>query len=180
MTARTTAFALCFATLVLAAAPTPAAAQVHRWVDERGVVQYGDRPPTSGATVVRTPAAAPAPAAAPTTPTTTTSAPAKPAGAPKDTSTSPRAAPAKPSITERLLAQQRVDGATALGAQSAGMQQLIANCKANRGVDCDTPQGMSKLQRENTAITSEEQARIAGLGARRATCARAGGGLGCP
>lgn len=33
--------------------PLPAMAQVHRWVDERGVVQYGDRPPAAGATTLR-------------------------------------------------------------------------------------------------------------------------------
>jgi len=61
----------------LASFAPPAAAQVHRWVDERGVVQYGDRPP-GGATRLRiraematapdvvpgTPAAAPVAAAA--------------------------------------------------------------------------------------------------------------------
>ncbi|MBL8287559.1 MAG: hypothetical protein JNL85_06235, partial [Rubrivivax sp.] len=49
----------------------------------------------------------------------------------------------------------------------------------NRGVDCDTPQGVRNLQRENTPITPEEQARIGGLRARRATCARAPAALGC-
>ncbi len=184
MTARHTAFtrplAMWVALVLAALASVSAAAQVHRWVDERGVVQYGDRPPASGATTLRTPAAAPppAPAFAPNLPVS--AAPIKPASPPKEGAAAPaRAAPAKPAITERLLAQQRADNVAALSAQSPGMHQLIANCKANRGVDCDTPQGMRNLQRESTPITSEEQSRIAGLRARRANCARTPSSLGC-
>ena len=177
MTARHQMLPVFFATFVAfvlaAVIAAPAAAQVHRWVDERGVVQYGDRPPAGGATTLRTPVAPPPPAA----PAAPTAVPAKPAGPAKNATSTPRAAPAKPALTERLLAQQRADNAAALSANSPGLQQLIANCKANRGVDCDTPQGMRNLQRENTPITSEEQARIAGMRARRANCPR--GALGC-
>jgi hypothetical protein len=34
--------------LILVGAATPAFAQVFKWVDERGVVHYGERPPQSG------------------------------------------------------------------------------------------------------------------------------------
>jgi len=34
--------------LVLAAAIAPASAQVYKWVDERGVTHYGERPPQGG------------------------------------------------------------------------------------------------------------------------------------
>ena len=43
--------------VVMACAASPALAQVNKWVDEKGRVQYGDQPPT-GKTVVK-PASAP-------------------------------------------------------------------------------------------------------------------------
>ncbi|MBL8345248.1 MAG: DUF4124 domain-containing protein [Rubrivivax sp.] len=174
MTAR---LALCAA--LVAAAALPAAAQVHRWVDEQGRVHYGDRPMSASGTTLRIRAeSATAPVAVPAVPAATAQRPAP----------APVAAPAKPtpgsstSTVDRMLARQRAADAasqTAPTAQTPGMAALIAQCKANRGVDCDTPQGMRNLQRENTPITREEQARIAGLRARRASCSRAQGSLGC-
>ncbi len=169
--------ALCAALVVCAV--VPATAQVHRWVDEQGRVHYGDRPMSAGGTTLRIRAeSATAPVAVP------------PAPAPAATAQrlAPAAAPAKPtpgsstSTVDRMLARQRAAdaaGQTAPTAQTPGMAALIAQCKANRGVDCDTPQGMRSLQRENTPITREEQVRIAGLRARRASCSRAQGSLGC-
>jgi len=172
MTAR---LALCAALFAVSA--LPAAAQVHRWVDEQGRVHYGDRPMSTSGTTLRIRAeSATAPVAVPAVPTATAQRPA------------PAAAPAKPtpgsstSTIDRMLARQRAADAasqTAPTAQTPGMAALIAQCKANRGVDCDTPQGMRNLQRENTPITREEQARIASLRARRTSCSRAQGPLGC-
>jgi hypothetical protein len=90
--------------------------------------------------------------------------------------------PARTSYVDQQLAaaSRPRDAAAPPDPNSPGMKQLIVQCKANRGVDCDTPQGQRNLQRENTPITAQEQARIAGLRAQRASCARAGGGLGCP
>jgi len=59
------------------------------------------------------------------------------------------------------------------------MAQLIAECRANLGVDCETAQGMRRMQQENSAPTREEQARIAGLRACKAACARTPQSLGC-
>lgn len=156
---------------------TVATAQVHRWVDERGAVQYGDRPPSAGAKSLRVPVAPPPP------PT--------PAAAPSDKSSSAdkappskTSAPAQSSLIERKLAEQAQHMRTAAAGaaptvDSPGMRALIEQCKANRGVGCDTPHGMRELQKQNTEITAEQQASNAGLRARRATCARAGGGAGC-
>jgi hypothetical protein len=82
MNVRLVALGVCLAATVVSAQ-----AQVHRWVGERGVVQYGDRPPASGATVLRVRAeSATAPVsrtAAPDAPAAAASArrPAGPAGA---------------------------------------------------------------------------------------------------
>jgi hypothetical protein len=113
--------------------------------------------------------------------------PGKPAAGGAGTSGSRSAQPT--GTIDRMLADQRAAqparrnaaGTQTAGpdAKSPGMQQLIAQCKANRGVDCDTPQGMRQLQRENTPISAEEQSRIAGMRARKAACANARGALGC-
>lgn len=179
MTAR---LALCAA--LAACAALPATAQVHRWVDEQGRVHYGDRPMGGSGTTLRIRAeSATAPSAPPA---------AAPTGQPSPMSARQAPAPAKPAaatsppVIDRMLAQQQQQQrAVSIGpkpaptAQSPGMAALIAQCKANRGVDCDTPQGMRTLQQENTPITREEQSRIAGLRARRASCARVPGTLGC-
>ena len=97
--------------LLAGAAPQPAAAQVHRWVDERGVVQYGDRPPAAGATTLRVPAGpqsayvrtSPAAAATPAAAN-----PDKPRTAAAGTASRPTApAPnSKPSAAERMPAER--------------------------------------------------------------------------
>lgn len=175
MPARTFALALA-AAFVMA---LPAAAQVHRWVDAQGRVHYGDRPLGETGTTLRIRAeSATAPVGVPGASAATNARAASPAArtAPA-TSTTP--AP-KPSTVDRLIAQQRTAGTAAPPTpQSPGMAQLIAECKANRGVDCETPQGMRRMQQENTAPTREEQARIAGLRARKAACAGARHALGC-
>lgn len=166
MSASTAAWVLVVSSLAL-----PAMAQVHRWVDEQGRVHYGDRPLGATGTTLRIRAeSATAPQAAPAATPRATVAPlgAKP----------PAGSPATSDI-DRELAHRRAAPPGAPAAQSPGMAALVAQCKANRGVDCDTPQGMRTLQRENTPPTREEQARIAGLRARRANCARAPGALGC-
>ncbi len=180
MTAR---LALCAALVAIAA--LPAAAQVHRWVDEQGRVHYGDRPMGGSGTTLRIRAeSATAPLATPAGGQPAPAAPAPVAGqrpVPQAAATKPRAGSSTSTI-DRMLAQQQASATgvpVAPTAQTPGMAALIAQCKANRGVDCDTPQGLRSLQRENTPITREEQARIAGLRARRATCAQARGGLGC-
>jgi hypothetical protein len=178
MTARTIALTLATAAAAaLAALAPPAAAQVHRWVDAQGRVHYGDRPlGESGTTLRIRPEAATPPAAG-----------SAGAGAAQRPAPPPRAAPLgapapapKPATVDRLITQQRAAGPAAPPtARSPGMAQLIAECKANRGVDCETPQGMRRMQQENTPPTSEEQARIAGLRARKAACAGVRHALGC-
>ncbi|MBI5720476.1 MAG: DUF4124 domain-containing protein [Burkholderiales bacterium] len=173
-----TRLALCAALLAAAAAP-PVTAQVHRWVDEQGQVHYGDRPMSTTASRLRIRAeSATAPAAAPAAPA---AAAHRPAQAVAEAAAKP-AAGSSTSTIDRMLARQRAAAAApqaAPTAQSPGMAASIAQCKAHRGVDCETPQGLRNLQRENTPITREEQARIAGVRARRAACARAQGSLGC-
>jgi hypothetical protein len=164
--------ALCAA--LVAAAALPAVAGVHRWVDEQGQVHYGDRPMSASASTLRIRAeSATAPATAPAAPAAAAAKP--PAGSSPSTAdrTPPRQRPTAPAPQAAPAAQ------TTPSAQAPGMASLIAQCKANRGVDCETPQGMRNLQRENTPITREEQSRIAGLRARRASCSRAPGSLGC-
>jgi hypothetical protein len=162
----------------------PAAAQVHRWVDERGVVQYGDRPPAGGAVTLRLNTAQPS-----TTPGAAHAPPPATAGATPPASPASRTRPPQPreaapaGTIDRLLARQQPAGRAGINdvtdPRSPGMQQPVAQCKANRGVDCDTPQGMRRMQQENTPPTREEQARIAGLRARRLACARTPHSLGC-
>jgi hypothetical protein len=54
---------------VLAVAAAPALAQVYKWVDERGVTHYGERPPRgSKATEVQNKLASPPPSRAPASP----------------------------------------------------------------------------------------------------------------
>lgn len=173
--------AACVLTLALLA--LPAVAQVHRWVDEQGRVHYGDRPLGAQGTTLRIRAES---ATAPTDRAATPArAPVAGTGAPAggaQGSMKPASAARPSSTVDRMITQQRLAAAPTAGAptaQTPGMAALIAQCKANRGVDCDTPQGMRNLQRENTPITREEQARIAGLRARRATCARVPGSQGC-
>lgn len=172
MTARQ---ALCAALVAVAA--LPAAAQVHRWLDEQGRVHYGDRPMSASGTTLRIRAeSATAPVAVPAVPAASAQRPAPVAAAAKPTAGS------STSTVDRMLARQRAADAvsqTAPTAQTPGMAALIAQCQANRGVDCDTPQGMRNLQRENAPITREQQSRIAGLRARRAACSRAPGSPGC-
>jgi len=55
--------------LILAAAAAPAFAQVFKWVDERGITHYGERPPQGAkATEVQDKLASPPPGRAPVTP----------------------------------------------------------------------------------------------------------------
>lgn len=55
--------------LILAAAAAPAFAQVFKWVDERGVTHYGERPPSGAkATEVQDKLASPPPSRAPASP----------------------------------------------------------------------------------------------------------------
>ena len=51
--------------LTVCCAAMPAAAQVNKWVDEKGLVQYGDKPPVGKGHVQKPPVNAPAPAKAP-------------------------------------------------------------------------------------------------------------------
>ncbi len=51
--------------LTVCCAAMPAAAQVNKWVDEKGRVQYGDKPPVGKGQVQKPPVNAPAPAKAP-------------------------------------------------------------------------------------------------------------------
>lgn len=91
--------ALCAA--LVAATVLPAAAGVHRWVDEQGQVHYGDRPMSTTASTLRiraesatAPGTAPAPAAAAARP------PAAPPAATVDrTPTRQRSAAAAPQVT---------------------------------------------------------------------------------
>ena len=173
MPARTAALALVLCSLAAAAAPASAQV-VHRWVDERGVVQYGDRPlGTTGTTLRIRAESATAPSAAGTS-IVQAPRPAKP----------PPAAPKTSTIDSAIAAQRTLNArpgtaAAAPNANTPGMAALVAECKAHRGVDCETPQGMRRLQQENTPLSREEQARIAGVRARRAACARTPGTLGC-
>lgn len=160
--------------LLLLAFSSLGQAQVQRWVDEKGVVHYGDRPPA---------AANPRAVQLHVTPAAPAASVAKPAAAPAArtpregrSDSAPRPAAAAPGTIDRMLARNATAGQADHNV-AANRQSLIAQCKANRGVDCDTPQGIRALEQANTPITREEQGRIARMRAHRATCVR--GALGC-
>ncbi|MDQ7989641.1 MAG: DUF4124 domain-containing protein [Candidatus Dactylopiibacterium sp.] len=109
--------------LALLGSSLPALAQVYKWVDADGSVQYGDKPPkgvkaqpiSGGVTVMPAFQAPPAPVAPPAAPATI---PAPPV-------------PAAPPAPAAISAPAAVD------ARAAERARLIEQCLASRGSQCE-------------------------------------------
>ncbi len=188
---------------VLSFAPL-AGGQTYKWVDEKGVTHYGDKPPAQKpSTAVTAPAspAAPAPAVGSGTPprafsecasqacekvfrvdpTCRTSLCQEAMTLPDDCHTitcqgkraelDKRIAQLEQSKKDSAArAEQRRSPTPATTQRHSGEAALRARayerCKANRGVDCDTPRGLAPWVREERPITPEQQR--AAAAARRA------------
>lgn len=127
---------LLFALCACASFATAARAEVYKWIDDAGKVQYGDAPPKSakakvvsgGVTVVPATVIPPTPAVAP----------AKPDSASRDDSTRTSAANRTPNANttpSATPASATPDPATA--AREEARQKAIERCKSGRGVDCE-------------------------------------------
>lgn len=65
------------------------------------------------------------------------------------------------------------------GAKETVRERAIKRCKENRGVDCDSREGLREWLREERAITDEERRAAAGARRQREQCAKTKGGTGC-
>jgi hypothetical protein len=104
------------------AAALPASAQVYRWVDERGVINYAAKPPGDGRAVVRLDLQESRVSVIPTAPRPSRSA------LPPTTALSP-VTPGFPSAIDQ----------TTVGALQSRYPDWRARCIAERRVDCDNP-----------------------------------------
>jgi hypothetical protein len=57
-------------------------------------------------------------------------------------------------------------------AQDAALERAVKRCNENRGVDCDSRQGLREWLREERAITEEERRAAAGARRQREQCAK--------
>ncbi|MBL8447112.1 MAG: DUF4124 domain-containing protein [Zoogloeaceae bacterium] len=113
-----------FVVLATVLANSPATAEVFKWVDEKGVVNYGSAPPpgrsakplssNSGVSVV------PAPPPTPTEP-----------------SAPPSAVDRRIETLEKALADEKAAREQREDRQAARRRAAIAECEANHGVDCE-------------------------------------------
>ena len=121
---------------VCAAAPVPA--QINKWVDENGRVHYGDRPPANKpSTTVQIQKSPPA----------TVQNEASSVAPGKPSAEQPKAGAAGDSPIDRMKAEQ---------AQKQ-RERLIAECKNNRGINCDSPEAVKQMLRDDTPQTAEQQ-----------------------
>lgn len=109
----------------------PASAQMYKWVDSNGKVQYSDKPPPSNVKVQKLREAAPAPASAPTTSKADSAAQkdAAKTGTPKD---SANAAPRTPAEQEQAFRKRQIDAAKAQedeAKKQAEARDKAENCK---------------------------------------------------
>ena len=65
------------------------------------------------------------------------------------------------------------------GAQDVARAEAVKRCKENRGISCDTKEGLSEWQRQERPITPEEQQAAAGARRHRETCAKNSKAAGC-
>jgi hypothetical protein len=141
-------------------ASSVAIGQVYKWVDENGKVHYGDQPsgqqPTRKIAVPK--ASAPA-------------AEAVHRRAQTDCNSSDCGKAIANEVRTNPLASGRRSGlpraTPTTGVASDSAQKAKADCKANRGVDCDNPAVVSQWARQNTPATQQEIDRAVGERNRR-------------
>lgn len=119
--------ALAAGLLALLLAP-PAGAEVYKWIDDKGVVNYSSTPPPPGRAAKELPQNAPGVSVIP--------APPAPPPAPAKSATDQRV-----DELERALATERAAREAARSAQDeraeARRRAAVAYCEENRGVDCE-------------------------------------------
>lgn len=116
--------ALLSSLLALLAAPG-VRAEVYKWVDEKGVVNYGTTPPP-GKSAKQLPAGAPGVTVVPGEPVP------PPAPAPAKSASDERV-----ERLERALAAEKAQRESKEQREDDKRRAAIAQCEANRGVDCD-------------------------------------------
>ena len=145
--------------LILAAAAASAYAQVFKWVDDRGVTHYGERPPQGAkASEVQDKLASPPPARAPARPAPkdqapgSPSPPATPPGAPSPAS--PGAAPAPAAKAPPTPEEQRAE---ARKLQCAQERAALARLRGNTTSYSMDSKGERVTVDNSEAITQQEK-----------------------
>jgi hypothetical protein len=143
-----------------------AVAQVYKWIDERGVTHYGDTPPAHRST---TQIAVPKEPQVSGRKPATAQARCSSADCPKSDRSNEQSNP--PARAEQRIGVTRIDRPTT--AQLSPIERAIADCKANRGADCNKPAEIERWVRQSTPLTPEELAAAQReAGARAAAAAR--------
>lgn len=109
--------------LPLVAATLPVHAEIYKWVDEKGVVNYGATPPP-GRSAKQLPADAPGVTVVP-------GSPAPPPAAPKS------ATDERVERLEKAVEAEKASRADQERREDEKRKAAIAQCEANRGVDCE-------------------------------------------
>src|SRR6185436_16850688 len=117
---------------VLALLPLLASAQMYRWTDEKGVVNYSNTPPPKGTPAVKVPEAGPTLPLYP-------SPPFDPVAAPRP-SEREDALRDRVDALERELDSQRRDRVAAAEADADRRRRAKEECERQRRVDCDRPE----------------------------------------
>jgi hypothetical protein len=153
-------FSILLAAAALAAEAAPALAQVFKWVDERGITHYGERPPQGvKAKEVQDKLASPPPFRASASPAPKNDVPASrsapqaapPGAAPRTVAPAPAAAPApKPPTPEEQQAAAR-------RAQCANERTALARLKAGTTSYAINEKGERTTVDNSAAITEQEK-----------------------
>ena len=130
MPRRSTALAPSTGALILVALfAAPAGAEIYKWVDEKGVVNYSESPPPKGRARVITPEGPPVSVYTPP-------APREPAAAERELKN-------RVSDLEQTLARERQAQDYAAGLEAEREAQWLERCRQDRRVDCgDDPWGV--------------------------------------
>ena len=140
-------------------ASSVAIGQVYKWVDENGKVHYGDRPseqqPTTRIAAPKASASAGEPAHR------RAQADCNSSDCGKAITNQVRTNP----LASGQRSRPRATPTTGIASDSA--QKAKADCKANRGVDCDNPAVVSQWARQNTPATQQDIDRAVGERNRR-------------
>jgi hypothetical protein len=180
------------AIVLLGSAPL-AFAQAYKWVDDKGVTHYGDKPPAQSPATQVAPSASSGPSGSSDAPrgfgecrsqacekvsrvdpTCRTSLCREAMSLPDDCHTI--TCQGKRAELDKRIGQmdpakrgataQRTPATAPHSGEAASRARAQERCKANRGVDCESAQGLAPWIREERPITSEQQQRAAA--ARRA------------
>jgi hypothetical protein len=126
-------------------------AQVYKWIDERGVTHYGDKPPAHHSTTqISIPKEPPASERNPANARARCSSDDCGKSNRSDAQSNP------PSRARQTTGISSSDQPTT--AELTPIQKAIADCKANRGADCNKPDEIDRWVRQNTPLTPGELA----------------------